>query len=129
VLFVARYAWPTQATVKKLQRLTKDFVWNVSGTQARRPWIGEQQAELPLTGGEIAMPNITTELLTLSANVVARWAANATALERLLDDIHLGAQLAPSIHHSGTPLSNHQAYHWRILVDHWSYDGRTRTSL
>ncbi|KAF1322066.1 reverse transcriptase, partial [Globisporangium splendens] len=89
VLYIARHAWPSEAVVNKLQRFTKAFVWGKKDGRARKAWLSEEQAELALHDGGISMPSIKTELLTLSAATVARWAANATDFEALIGDILL----------------------------------------
>lgn len=89
ILYIARHAWPSAAAVDKLQRFTKGFVWGKKDGHARRAWLSEEQAELAMYDGGISMPSIKTELLTLSAVTVARWAANATDFEALIGDILL----------------------------------------
>jgi hypothetical protein len=78
-LFVARHHWPTTACVKSLDTRIRNFVWSGlfvqhvpqgSGTQH---WMNRKLAFLHAKEGGLGIPDISLELITLAAQVVARW--------------------------------------------------------
>jgi ribonuclease HI len=92
LLYLARHAWPTESTVTELHKFIKSFVWGKINGRTRRAWVSEERAELPLHAGGISMPNVRTELLTLSANTMGKWADNSNTFERLIGDILLDSE-------------------------------------
>ncbi|GAB9477717.1 reverse transcriptase, partial [Globisporangium polare] len=89
-LFVARYCWPTAATVTKIHVLIKDFVWGMRDGKRSRPWVPQEQAALPIKDGGLAVPCIRTELTTLAAMTIGKWAAAASERDLLIGDILWG---------------------------------------
>lgn len=92
ILFLARHSWPTSDTVDALQSFTSSFVWGTRAGKKKKAWLSPEQAELPTKMGGIALPQIRCELLTLAATTAARWASNATDLERAIGDILISAK-------------------------------------
>ncbi|KAF1318321.1 reverse transcriptase, partial [Globisporangium splendens] len=118
VLFLARYAWPTTSTVAELQQMVKIFVWGRRDGKPKKAWMGAVQAELPTTQGGVGVPNILTELLTLSAVTVARWASSANHFELALGDSAMKHANAGSTYITPTPSS--AASRPRLLTSLWA---------
>jgi hypothetical protein len=93
VLYLAHHSWPMDSVMEELHRFIKSFVWGKNAGRRRRAWLSEEQAELPLSEGGIALPNIKTEILTMAATTVAKWASNSTKIKSLIGDLllNLGA--------------------------------------
>ena len=64
----------------------KDFIWGTRDGKRNRPWVPAEQTELPIAQGGLAAPCITTELITMAAKTVGKWAASSGYLDRLIGD-------------------------------------------
>ena len=85
-LYVARHCWPSKAIIFRLSKLIKDFIWGTRDGKRNRPWVPAEQTELPIAQGGLAAPCITTELITMAAKTVGKWAASSGYLDRLIGD-------------------------------------------
>ncbi|KAF1336331.1 reverse transcriptase, partial [Globisporangium splendens] len=89
VLYVARHSWPSTAIVNQLHDLVKQFVWGSRNGKPAKPWMKEEQAELKKMNGGLSVPNIRTELMTMSATVVSRWAITTSHIDQVIGEILL----------------------------------------
>ncbi|KAF1327759.1 reverse transcriptase, partial [Globisporangium splendens] len=69
VLYVARHSWPSTAIVNQLHDLVKQFVWG--------------------SRNGLSVPNIRTELMTMSATAVSRWAITTSHIDQVIGEILL----------------------------------------
>ncbi|KAF1327406.1 reverse transcriptase, partial [Globisporangium splendens] len=89
VLYVARHSWPSTAIVNQLHDLVKQFVWGSRNGKPAKPWMKEEQAELKKMNGGLSVPNIRTELMTMSATAVSRWAITTSHIDQVIGEILL----------------------------------------
>ncbi|KAF1328175.1 hypothetical protein FI667_g7135, partial [Globisporangium splendens] len=89
VLYVARHSWPSTAIVNQLHDLVKQFVWGSRNGKPAKPWMKEEQAELKNMNGGLSVPNIRTELMTMSATAVSRWAITTSHIDQVIGEILL----------------------------------------
>ncbi|KAF1331316.1 Nad quinone oxidoreductase, partial [Globisporangium splendens] len=89
VLYVARHSWPSTAIVNQLHDLVKQFVWGSRSGKPAKPWMKEEQAELKKMNGGLSVPNIITELMTMSATAVSRWAITTSHIDQVIGEILL----------------------------------------
>ncbi|KAF1328452.1 reverse transcriptase, partial [Globisporangium splendens] len=89
VLYVARHSWPSTAIVNQLHDLVKQFVWGSRNGKPAKPWMKEEQAELKKMNGGLSVPNIRTELMTMSATAVSKWAITASHIDQVIGEILL----------------------------------------
>ncbi|KAF1333576.1 reverse transcriptase, partial [Globisporangium splendens] len=89
VLYVARHSWPSTAIVNQLHDLVKQFVWGSRNGKPAKPWMKEEQAELKKMNGGLAVPNIRTELMTMSATAVSKWAITTSHIDQVIGEILL----------------------------------------
>ncbi|KAF1323228.1 reverse transcriptase, partial [Globisporangium splendens] len=89
VLYVARHSWPSTAIVNQLHDLVKQFVWGSRSGKPAKPWMKEEQAELKKMNGGLSVPNIRTELMTMSATAVSRWAITTSHIDQVIGEILL----------------------------------------
>ncbi|KAF1319929.1 reverse transcriptase, partial [Globisporangium splendens] len=89
VLYVARHSWPSTAIVNQLHDLVKQFVWGSRSGKPAKPWMKEEQAELKKMNGGLAVPNIRTELMTMSATAVSKWAITTSHIDQVIGEILL----------------------------------------
>ncbi|KAF1336675.1 Rxlr effector protein, partial [Globisporangium splendens] len=69
VLYVARHSWPSMAIVNQLHDLVKQFVWG--------------------SRNGLSVPNIRTELMTMSATAVSKWAITTSHIAQVIGEILL----------------------------------------
>ncbi|KAF1314632.1 reverse transcriptase, partial [Globisporangium splendens] len=69
VLYVARHSWSSTAIVNQLHDLVKQFVWG--------SWNG------------LSVPNIRTELMTMSATAVSKWELTTSHIDQVIGEILL----------------------------------------
>ncbi|KAF1333309.1 reverse transcriptase, partial [Globisporangium splendens] len=69
VLYVARHSWPSTAIVNQLHDLVKQFVWG--------------------SRNGLSVPNIRTELMTMSAAAVSKWAITTSHIDQVIGEILL----------------------------------------
>ncbi|KAF1324786.1 reverse transcriptase, partial [Globisporangium splendens] len=69
VLYVARHSWPSTAIVNQLHDLVKQFVWG--------------------SRNGLSVPNIRTELMTMSATAVSKWAITTSHIDQVIGEILL----------------------------------------
>ncbi|KAF1319699.1 reverse transcriptase, partial [Globisporangium splendens] len=69
VLYVARHSWPSTAIVNQLHDLVKQFVWG--------------------SRNGLSVPNIRTELMTMSATAVSKWAITTPHIDQVIGEILL----------------------------------------
>ena len=50
-LYVARHCWPSKATLLRLSKPIKNFSWGLRYGTRNRPWVPDEQAELPNAQG------------------------------------------------------------------------------
>ncbi|KAF1329321.1 hypothetical protein FI667_g6021, partial [Globisporangium splendens] len=84
VLYVARHSWPSTAIVNQLHDLVKQFVWGSRNGKPAKPWMKEEQAELKKMNGGLSVPNIRTELMTMSATAVSKWAITTSHIDQVI---------------------------------------------
>ncbi|KAF1315300.1 reverse transcriptase, partial [Globisporangium splendens] len=89
VLYVARHSWPSTAIVNQLHDLVKQFVWGSRNGKPAKPWMKEEQAELKKMNGGLSVPNIRTELMTMSATAVSKWAITTSHIDQVIGEILL----------------------------------------
>ncbi|KAF1327318.1 reverse transcriptase, partial [Globisporangium splendens] len=89
VLYVARHSWPSTAIVNQLHDLVKQFVWGSRNGKPAKPWTKEEQAELKKMNGGLSVPNIRTELMTMSATAVSKWAITTSHIAQVIGEILL----------------------------------------
>ncbi|KAF1333677.1 reverse transcriptase, partial [Globisporangium splendens] len=89
VLYVARHSWPSTAIVNQLHGLVKQFVWGSRNGKPAKPWMKEEQAELKIMNGGLSVPNIRTELMTMSATAVSKWAITTSHIDQVVGEILL----------------------------------------
>ncbi|KAF1333490.1 reverse transcriptase, partial [Globisporangium splendens] len=89
VLYVARHSWPSTAIVNQLHDLVKQFVWGSRNGKPAKPWMKEEQAELKKMNGGLSVPNIRTELMTMSATAVSKWAITTSHIDQVVGEILL----------------------------------------
>ncbi|KAF1321216.1 reverse transcriptase, partial [Globisporangium splendens] len=89
VLYVARHSWPSTAIVNQLHDLVKQFVWGSRNGKPAKPWMKEEQAELKKMNGGLSVPNIRTELMTMSATAVSKWAITTSHIGQVIGEILL----------------------------------------
>ncbi|KAF1329640.1 reverse transcriptase, partial [Globisporangium splendens] len=89
VLYVARHSWPSTAIVNQLHGLVKQFVWGSRNGKPAKPWMKEEQAELKKMNGGLSVPNIRTELMTMSATAVSKWAITTSHIDQVIGEILL----------------------------------------
>ncbi|KAF1319850.1 reverse transcriptase, partial [Globisporangium splendens] len=89
VLYVARHSWPSTAIVNQLHDLVKQFVSGSRNGKPAKPWMKEEQAELKKMNGGLSVPNIRTELMTMSATAVSRWAITTSHINQVIGEILL----------------------------------------
>ncbi|KAF1328105.1 reverse transcriptase, partial [Globisporangium splendens] len=89
VLYVARHSWPSTAIVNQLHDLVKQFVWGSRNGKPAKPWMKEEQAELKKMNGGLSVPNIRTELMTMSATAVSKWALATSHIDQVIGEILL----------------------------------------
>ncbi|KAF1319812.1 hypothetical protein FI667_g12887, partial [Globisporangium splendens] len=89
VLYVARHSWPSTAIVNQLHDLVKQFVWGSRNGKPVKPWMKEEQAELKEMNGGLSVPNIRTELMTMSATAVSKWAITTSHIDQVIGEILL----------------------------------------
>ncbi|KAF1330991.1 reverse transcriptase, partial [Globisporangium splendens] len=89
VLYVARHSWPSTAIVNQLHDLVKQFVWGSRNGKPAKPWMKEEQAELKKMNGGLSVPNIRTELMTMSATAVSKWATTTSHIDQVIGEILL----------------------------------------
>ena len=56
-----------------------------------RPWVPKEMAMLPIRLGGLAVPCIRTELMTMIATTVGKWAATSSRRELLIGDVVWGS--------------------------------------
>ncbi|KAF1333740.1 reverse transcriptase, partial [Globisporangium splendens] len=69
VLYVARHSWPSTAIVNQLHGLVKQFVWG--------------------SRNGLSVPNIRTELMTMSATAVSKWTITTSHIDQAIGEILL----------------------------------------
>ncbi|KAF1328529.1 reverse transcriptase, partial [Globisporangium splendens] len=69
VLYVARHSWPSTAIGNQLHDLVKQFVWG--------------------SRNGLSVPNIRTELMTMSATAVSKWAITTSHIDQVIGEILL----------------------------------------
>ncbi|KAF1314714.1 reverse transcriptase, partial [Globisporangium splendens] len=84
VLYVARHSWPSTAIVNQLHDLVKQFIWGSRNGKPAKPWMKEEQAELKKMNGGLSVPNIRTELMTMSATAVSKWAIITSHIDQVI---------------------------------------------
>ncbi|KAF1333631.1 reverse transcriptase, partial [Globisporangium splendens] len=89
VLYVARHSWPSTAIVNQLHDLVKQFVSGSRNGKPAKPWMKEEQAELKKMNGGLSVPNIRTELMTMSATAVSKWAITTSHIDQVIGEILL----------------------------------------
>ncbi|KAF1319717.1 reverse transcriptase, partial [Globisporangium splendens] len=89
VLYVARHSWPSTAIVNQLHDLVKQFVWGSRSGKPAKPWMKEEQAELKKMNGGLSVPNIRTELMTMSATAISKWAITTSHIDQVIGEILL----------------------------------------
>ncbi|KAF1314877.1 reverse transcriptase, partial [Globisporangium splendens] len=89
VLYVARHSWPSTAIVNQLHDLVKQFIWGSRNGKPAKPWMKEEQAELKKMNGGLSVPNIRTELMTMSATAVSKWAITTSHIGQVIGEILL----------------------------------------
>ncbi|KAF1329401.1 reverse transcriptase, partial [Globisporangium splendens] len=89
VLYVARHSWPSTAIVNQLHDLVKQFVWGSRNGKPAKPWMKEEQAELKKMNGGLSVPNIRTELMTMSATAISKWAITTSHIDQVIGEILL----------------------------------------
>lgn len=85
LLFVARHYWPSPATVVKLQKLLHTYVWHNTLTAealSQRAKMSHHAAVLPLRVGGIALPDLKTEVMKLSAKTTYQWTTASSVTSR-----------------------------------------------
>ncbi|KAF1320212.1 Kinesin protein, partial [Globisporangium splendens] len=89
VLYVARHSWPSTAIVNQLHDLVKQFIWGSRNGKPAKPWMKEEQAELKKMNGGLSVPNIRTELMTMSATAVSKWSLTTSHIDQVTGEILL----------------------------------------
>ncbi|KAF1320195.1 Dmx protein 1, partial [Globisporangium splendens] len=89
VLYVARHSWPSTAIVNQLHNLVKQFVWGSRNGKPAKSWMKEEQAELKKMNGGLSVPNIRTELMTMSATAISKWAITTSHIDQVIGEILL----------------------------------------
>ncbi|KAF1329028.1 reverse transcriptase, partial [Globisporangium splendens] len=77
------------AIVNQLHDLVKQFVWGSRNGKPAKPWMKEEQAELKKMNGGLSVPNIRTELMTMSATAVFKWAITTSHIDQVIGEILL----------------------------------------
>ncbi|KAF1326887.1 reverse transcriptase, partial [Globisporangium splendens] len=72
-----------------LHGLVKQFIWGSRNGKPAKPWMKEEQAELKKMNGGLSVPNIRTELMTMSATAVSRWAITTSHIDQVIGEILL----------------------------------------
>ncbi|KAF1331545.1 hypothetical protein FI667_g4160, partial [Globisporangium splendens] len=89
VLDVIDHSWPSTAIVNQLHDLVKQFVWGSRNGKPAKPWMKEEQTELKKMNGGLSVPNIRTELMTMSATAVSKWAITTSHIDQVIGEILL----------------------------------------
>jgi hypothetical protein len=90
LMYVARHAWPTKEMVKRADRSIRNYVWRSIFQEPDRAavgWIAAGLAEQPLFSGGLGIPNMYTELKTLSAMVVGEWGLSTDQQRQVIGGI------------------------------------------
>ncbi|KAF1322650.1 Abc transporter g family member 31, partial [Globisporangium splendens] len=77
------------AIVNQLHDLVKQFVWGSRNGKPAKPWMKEEQAELKKMNEGLSVPNIRTELTTMSATAVSKWAITTSHIDQVIGEILL----------------------------------------
>ncbi|KAF1331275.1 reverse transcriptase, partial [Globisporangium splendens] len=127
LLYVARHSWPSTAIVNQLHDLVKQFVWGSRNGKPAKPWMKEEQAELKIMNGGLSVPNIRTELMTMSATAVSKWAITTSHIDQVIGEILLHNTRASSTYI--TPLDAIPRRPPQLRDNMWTTGAALRASL
>ncbi|KAF1334172.1 reverse transcriptase, partial [Globisporangium splendens] len=109
-----RAAIASAVIIPKLHDLVKQFVWGSRNGKPAKPWMKEEQAELKKMNGGLSVPNIRTELMTMSATAVSKWAITTSHIDQVIGEILLHNTRASSTYI--TPLDAIQGGHSSFVI-------------
>ena len=75
----------------RLHSLILEFVWGVRDGKRSRPWVPSEIASLPIQQEDLAVPCIRTELITMAAKAVVKWATILSSRDLLIGDYLWGS--------------------------------------
>ncbi|KAF1329563.1 reverse transcriptase, partial [Globisporangium splendens] len=85
-LRVSKLTLSPNAQQLPLHDLVKQFVWGSRNGKPAKPWMKEEQAELKKMNGGLSVPNIRTELMTMSATAVSKWAITTSHIDQVIGE-------------------------------------------
>ncbi|OWZ21643.1 LOW QUALITY PROTEIN: Secreted peptide [Phytophthora megakarya] len=85
-----RHAWPSVATLTRLTKKIKNYVWNAVFTEVTtgsRAWLDMNVAGLPRSQGGMAIPDLRVELMAMAATSIVAWGVYGTRESHIVGDV------------------------------------------